>query len=47
MVIYVRIHPNKFNGRGLQGISMICGGLILWIGSPTEAISQCALCILC
>ncbi|WP_373036989.1 DUF3693 domain-containing protein [Vibrio tetraodonis] len=33
----------KFNGRGLQGISMICGGLTLWIGSPTEAISQCAL----
>lgn len=37
----------KFNGRGLQRISMICGGLILWIGSPSEALAQCVLCILC
>ncbi|HDY7510629.1 TPA: hypothetical protein RQJ57_002853 [Vibrio vulnificus] len=26
---------------------MVCGGLALWIGSPTEALSKCALCILC
>lgn len=37
----------KFNGRGLQGISMVCGGLAMWIGSPSEAIVKCALCILC
>ncbi|KIE18814.1 regulatory protein [Vibrio sinaloensis] len=37
----------KFNGRGLQGISMACGGLAMWISSPNEAIAQCALCILC
>ncbi|KOO13198.1 antirepressor [Vibrio xuii] len=37
----------KFNGRGLQGISTACGGLMLWIGSPNEAIAKCALCILC
>ncbi|HAS6339634.1 TPA: hypothetical protein I7247_13495 [Vibrio vulnificus] len=24
---------------------MVCGGLALWIGSPTEALSKCALCI--
>ncbi|MDC5706405.1 DUF3693 domain-containing protein [Vibrio europaeus] len=33
----------KFNGRGLQGISMACGGLVMWIGSPSEAIAKCAL----
>ncbi len=37
----------KFNWRSLQGISMICGGLILWIGSPSEALAQCVLCTLC
>lgn len=37
----------KFNGRGLQGLSMACGGLMLWIGRPVEAMAQCALCILC
>ncbi|ENP8322494.1 DUF3693 domain-containing protein [Vibrio vulnificus] len=26
---------------------MVCGGLAMWIGSPTEALSKCALCILC
>ncbi|EGR0046748.1 TPA: hypothetical protein I7135_14015 [Vibrio vulnificus] len=26
---------------------MVCGGLALWIGSPTEALAKCALCILC
>ncbi|HFQ5214811.1 TPA: DUF3693 domain-containing protein, partial [Vibrio vulnificus] len=23
---------------------MVCGGLAMWIGSPTEALSKCALC---
>ncbi|MFB9216518.1 DUF3693 domain-containing protein, partial [Vibrio sinaloensis] len=36
----------KFNGRGLQGISMVCSGLAMWIGTPYEAIVQCALCVL-
>ncbi|HFQ5567214.1 TPA: hypothetical protein ACGUM2_003545 [Vibrio vulnificus] len=22
---------------------MVCGGLALWIGSPTEALAKCAL----
>lgn len=35
----------KFNGRGLQGISIACSGLVMWIGSPSEAIAKCALCI--
>ncbi|ELK8510070.1 DUF3693 domain-containing protein [Vibrio vulnificus] len=26
---------------------MVCGGLAMWIGSPTEALAKCALCILC
>ncbi|HAS6175870.1 DUF3693 domain-containing protein [Vibrio vulnificus] len=26
---------------------MACGGLAMWIGSPTEALAKCALCILC
>ncbi|WP_347364185.1 DUF3693 domain-containing protein [Vibrio vulnificus] len=37
----------KYNGLGLRGISMACGGLAMWIGSPTEALAKCALCILC
>jgi hypothetical protein len=37
----------KFNGRGLQGLSMACGGLMLWIGRPVEAMAQCVLCTLC
>ncbi|EHY9868299.1 hypothetical protein K9517_002463 [Vibrio vulnificus] len=28
-------------------ISITCGGLAMWIGSPTEALAKCALCILC
>ncbi|MGL0816810.1 DUF3693 domain-containing protein [Vibrio vulnificus] len=24
---------------------MACGGLAMWIGSPTEALAKCALCI--
>ncbi|MCA3965603.1 DUF3693 domain-containing protein [Vibrio vulnificus] len=26
---------------------MACGGLAMWISSPTEALAKCALCILC
>ncbi|WP_413766340.1 DUF3693 domain-containing protein [Vibrio vulnificus] len=26
---------------------MVCGGSAMWIGSPTEALAKCALCILC
>ncbi|EJB8416396.1 TPA: hypothetical protein RQK83_002493 [Vibrio vulnificus] len=26
---------------------MVCGGLAMWIGSPTEALAKCALCTLC
>ncbi|EIJ0947727.1 TPA: hypothetical protein I7732_21585 [Vibrio vulnificus] len=37
----------KYNGLGLRGISIACGGLAMWIGSPTEALVKCALCILC
>ncbi|EID4424255.1 TPA: hypothetical protein I7203_13010 [Vibrio vulnificus] len=28
-------------------MSITCGCLALWIGSPTEALAKCALCILC
>ncbi len=37
----------KYNGLGLRGISTICGGLAMWIGSPVDAMAKCALCILC
>ncbi|HDY7971087.1 TPA: hypothetical protein RQK67_001076 [Vibrio vulnificus] len=37
----------KYNGLGLRGISIACGGLAMWIGSPTEALAKCALCVLC
>ncbi len=37
----------KYNGLGLRGISMICGGLAMWIGSPVDVMAKCALCILC
>ncbi|NUW69792.1 DUF3693 domain-containing protein [Vibrio coralliilyticus] len=37
----------KFKGRGLHGISIACGGLVMWIGSPNEAIAKYALCTLC
>ncbi|MGR2946354.1 DUF3693 domain-containing protein [Vibrio vulnificus] len=26
---------------------MVCGGLAMWIGSPTESLAKCVLCILC
>ncbi len=37
----------KYNGLGLTGISMACGGLAMVISSPSEPLLQCALCILC
>ncbi|EGQ7949917.1 hypothetical protein HJA58_000662 [Vibrio vulnificus] len=37
----------KYNGLGLRGISIACGGLAMWIGSPTEALAKCVLCTLC
>ncbi|MBF4255315.1 DUF3693 domain-containing protein [Vibrio anguillarum] len=37
----------KHNGLGLRTISMGCGALALMVSTKTEAILQCALCILC
>ncbi|ASW81008.1 hypothetical protein CK207_07770 [Vibrio anguillarum] len=37
----------KYNGLGLQGLSMACSALALTVSTKTEAILQCALCILC
>ncbi|RIZ55160.1 DUF3693 domain-containing protein [Vibrio sp. PID23_8] len=37
----------KFNGLGLSGISMVCGGFAVAISSPQEALAHYALCILC
>jgi len=37
----------KLNSQGLQRLSMACGGLAMWIGTPKESMAQCALCILC
>lgn len=37
----------KYNGLGFSTISMICGGLALWVGSATDALAKCALCTLC
>ena len=37
----------KYNGLGLTGISMACGGLAMVISSPSESILQCALYVLC
>ncbi|CAH1550513.1 DUF3693 domain-containing protein [Vibrio rotiferianus] len=37
----------KFNGLGLTGISMACGGLVMVISSPSESLLQCALYVLC
>lgn len=33
----------KYNGLGLTGISMACGGLAMVISSPSEPLLQCAL----
>ena len=37
----------KYNGLGLAGISMACGGLAMEISSPSESLLQCALYVLC
>ncbi|ENN2714269.1 hypothetical protein AB9N09_002345 [Vibrio cholerae] len=37
----------KYNGLGLQGLSMACGALVLSYDAPTDAIFQCVLCMLC
>ncbi len=37
----------KYNGLGLTGISMACGGLAMVISSPSESLLQCALYVLC
>ncbi|GAB7228789.1 DUF3693 domain-containing protein [Vibrio rotiferianus] len=37
----------KYNGLGLTGISMACGGLGMVISSPSESLLQCALYVLC
>ncbi|OEE69474.1 DUF3693 domain-containing protein [Vibrio genomosp. F6] len=40
----------KFNGLGLQGITMACGGFALWIMQTKEVLAhtiECVLCILC
>ncbi|EMJ3468029.1 hypothetical protein V7L80_003038 [Vibrio harveyi] len=37
----------KYNGLGLAGISMACGGLAMVISSPSESLLQCALYVLC
>ncbi|MFW7524316.1 DUF3693 domain-containing protein [Vibrio ostreicida] len=34
----------KYNGLGFQGLSIACGGLAMWIGSPSESLARCALC---
>lgn len=36
----------KYNGLGLAGISMACGGLAMVISSPSESLLQCALYLL-
>ncbi|WP_194089224.1 DUF3693 domain-containing protein [Vibrio hibernica] len=37
----------KYNGLGLSGISMACGTIAVMVSSHAEAITKCALCILC
>ena len=36
----------KYNGLGLAGISMACGGLAMVISSPSESLLQCALYVM-
>ena len=36
----------KYNGLGLAGISMACGGLAMVISSPSESLLQCVLYLL-
>ncbi|EKO3513506.1 hypothetical protein KW516_00665 [Vibrio fluvialis] len=37
----------KYNGLGLQGLSMALGGLMLYAVQLKELLLQCALCALC
>ncbi len=37
----------KFNGHGLSMISMACGSFAVMLSTDVNAVSQCALCILC
>ncbi|HGH6010983.1 TPA: DUF3693 domain-containing protein [Vibrio cholerae] len=37
----------KYNGLGLQGLSMTCGALVLSYDAHSEAIFKCVLGILC
>lgn len=37
----------KYNGLGLSGISMACGTIAVMVSSHADAITKCALCILC
>ncbi|MEZ9720899.1 DUF3693 domain-containing protein [Vibrio splendidus] len=37
----------KFNGLNMSGVSMACGGLVLWMMPTQDAIAQCVLCALC
>lgn len=37
----------KYNGLGLQGLSMACGALVLGYEAHNEAIFKCALSMLC
>lgn len=37
----------KYNGLGLQGLSMACGALVLSYDAHSEAIFNCVLCMLC
>lgn len=37
----------KYNGLGLQGLSMACGALVLGLHAHVQDGLQCALCILC
>ncbi|WP_102340995.1 DUF3693 domain-containing protein [Vibrio cyclitrophicus] len=37
----------KFNGLNMSGVSMACGGLVLWMMPTQEALANCVLCTLC
>ncbi|MBY8035099.1 hypothetical protein KW481_16220, partial [Vibrio fluvialis] len=37
----------KYNGLGLQGLSMAVGSLALYATEAKASLLQCALCILC
>ena len=37
----------KFNGLNMSGVSMACGGLVLWMMPTQEALANCVLYVLC